>query len=247
MLVHFGQAPYAPAPAMIAVLEKHRQVRLNKIDDVTLDLRIGITETLRPRVLRSLKVLGFIDDEGVPTAEFAKLPGLSDADYMPFLADMLVDAYAPVLEDIGDKDMGDADAVEAAFRSFTPTGQIKRMVNLYLGLMSYAGVITEGPRKRGGKSPSAPASARTVRTPKQKSLPVVDPTPISEVTVTPTNATTQTVTLRSGGTVTLGYDASLFDLDDDDREFVLDLVLKVKNYENLRPVKGGTLAIEGGE
>ena len=60
--------------------------------------------------------------------------------------------------------------------------------------------------------------------------------------------TTQTVILKSGGTVTLGYNMSLFDLDDDDQEFVLDLVRKVKNYKGSRPnKKADTSTTEGGD
>lgn len=51
----------------------------------------------------------------------------------------------------------------------------------------------------------------------------------SQGTPTP-SANLRSVTLRSGGTVTLGLTVDLFSLDDFDQKFVLDLVKKVREY-----------------
>jgi hypothetical protein len=45
-----------------------------------------------------------------------------------------------------------------------------------------------------------------------------------------TRGTSQTVELESGGTLTLTYDLSLFELDEDDEEFVLGLIRQLRNY-----------------
>ena len=45
-----------------------------------------------------------------------------------------------------------------------------------------------------------------------------------------TQGHTQTVTLKSGGTVTLAYDGNMFEVTDEDEAFVLSLINKLRNY-----------------
>ncbi len=42
---------------------------------------------------------------------------------------------------------------------------------------------------------------------------------------------TQTVTLKSGGTVTLAYNVNMFEVDDEDEAFVLGLIKKLRGYQ----------------
>jgi hypothetical protein len=231
-LVHFGKAPYAPSGAVIAVLEKHRQVRLPKIDDPVLEARIGVSEALRPRVLASLELLEFIDGDGVPTAEFARLPNLTDADYKPAVAGMLRKVYAPIIEDVKAEDVGNPDAVEAAFRSFTPTGQIKRMVHLYLGLMAYAGVIAEAPRRRSKSDAPAPRPRVTSQNkPDVKEKVGQTPPPLDLPPATP-SAYSKSINLAGGaGSITLSGTVNPFALKGASRDFVFALIDLMDDYE----------------
>lgn len=243
-LVHFGKAPYAPASSIIAVIEKHRHVRLTKIDEAILDARIGITEALRPRTLAALEMLDLIDSDGVPTPVFAQIPNLSDAEFKPALGEMLRKAYAPIIEDLKADELGKADKVEAAFRSFTPTGQIKRMVNLYLGLMTYAELITEGPRTRGKSTsvasgvPSAPRIRTVTPTRTQTKAPEEKPF-VPPQDPPPQSAYSRSVDLAGGaGVITLSGSVNPFALKGASRDFVFAMIDLMDDYDVLNDEAG---------
>lgn len=230
-LEHFGKAPYAPSQSVIDVIEKHRQVGLTKIDDAVLDARVGITKALRPRTLASLEMLDFIKADGTISTEFARLAEVPDEHYKSALADMLRAAYKPIIDDLKTEDIGDAAKVEGAFRSFTPVGQIKRMVNLYLGLMSFAGVITQGPRTRGSKSTSTHgASPKTRNTHQsQQKPPPQGGTP--ERNPMPPSAYSRSVDLDgNAGTITLSGTVNPFALKGVSREFVFSMIDLMDDY-----------------
>jgi len=139
------RAPYASTGSITTVIEKHRQV-----GQLTMSLQrlqqIGVTEALAPRTMYALVFLGFYDENGNVTPEFDALRRVPEHDFKPRLAALLREAYAPILEVLDPATATPLD-VENAFRGFEPTGQIPRMVQLFMGLMIYAGVMPEDRRK----------------------------------------------------------------------------------------------------
>src|SRR5690349_20062494 len=125
-----GRAPYASAGSVQKVIEKHRQVGLQSVDLRKLQ-QIGITEALAPRTLYALEALGFYDNAGNVTPEFDALRKVPDHDFKPRLAALLREGYAPILEVLDPSVASQAD-VENAFRGFEPTGQISRIVQLFM-------------------------------------------------------------------------------------------------------------------
>jgi hypothetical protein len=159
MAVQIGaRAPYASTGSITAVIEKHRQVGLQSMSLQRLQ-QIGITEALAPRTMHTLTILDFYDDQGNVTPEFDALKKVPEHDFKPRLAALLREAYAPVLE-VLDPATATLLDVENAFRGFEPTGQIPRMVQLFMGLMIYAGVMPEDRRKAtpGGRPPGSRAA-----------------------------------------------------------------------------------------
>jgi hypothetical protein len=152
-----GQAGYASTGSITTVIEKHRQVGLQTMSLQRLQ-QIGVTEALAPRTMRTLVFLGFYDENGNVTPEFDALRKVPEHDFKPRLAALLREAYAPILE-ILDPATATLLDVENAFRGFEPTGQLPRMVQLFMGLMIYAGIMPEDRRKTatGGR----PAGSRT--------------------------------------------------------------------------------------
>jgi hypothetical protein len=148
-----GRAPYASTGSIKTVIEKHRQVGLQ---DVSLERlqRIGITEALAPRTLYALTFLGFYDEGGHVTPEFDAVRKVPEHDFKPALADLLKQAYAPILENLDPAVATQLD-VENAFRGFEPTGQLPRMVQLFMGLMAYVGLMPEPKRRAGAVSQAA--------------------------------------------------------------------------------------------
>jgi hypothetical protein len=109
----------------------------------------------------ALEALGFYDGNGNITPEFDALKKVPEHDFKPRLAALLREAYAPILE-VLDPATATQTEVENAFRGFEPTGQIPRMVQLFMGLMAYAEVMPEVKRRSGPtpgqQAPRAPKS-----------------------------------------------------------------------------------------
>jgi Family of unknown function (DUF5343) len=151
-----ARAPYASTGSIIKVIEKHRQMGLQTISLQRLQ-QIGVTEPLAPRTLQALIFLGFYDDNGDVTPEFDALRKVPEHDFKPYLADLLRKAYAPILEVLTPATASPMD-VENAFRGFEPTGQLSRMVQLFMGLMIYVDLMPEDRRKPstgGGRPPGS--------------------------------------------------------------------------------------------
>jgi Family of unknown function (DUF5343) len=145
-----SRAPYASTGSIITVIEKHRQVGLQTMSLQRLQ-QIGVTEALAPRTLHALTYLGFYDENGNVTPEFDALRHAQEHDFKPRLAALLREAYAPVLE-VFDPATATLLDVENAFRGYLPTGQLPRMVQLFMGLMIYADLMPEDRRKATGGS-----------------------------------------------------------------------------------------------
>jgi hypothetical protein len=154
-----ARAPYASTGSIIKVIDKHRQVGLQSISLQRLD-QIGITAALAPRTLQALTLLGFYDENGDVTPEFDALRHTPEHEFKPRLAALLREAYASILEVLDPATATPLD-VENAFRGFLPTGQIPRMVHLFMGLMIYAGLMPEE-RQRPRQEAARPTAARLI-------------------------------------------------------------------------------------
>jgi hypothetical protein len=161
-----GRAPYASMGSVQKVIEKHRQVGLQNVTLQRLQ-QIGITESLAPRTLSALEALGFYDGNGNITPEFDALRKVPEHDFKPRLSALLREAYAPILEVLDPATVTQTE-VENAFRGFEPTGQIPRMVQLFIQLMVYAGIMPQPePKRRTG------VTSQNTRTPRNR--PAADP------------------------------------------------------------------------
>ncbi len=133
-------APYAPPAALVSLINQHREGKLPRpITSASLG-RVGITESLIPRTLQALKILGLIDDNGKPTDEFEAFRLAKSSDFPKRLEAWLKAAYAPVFQVI-DPASAEPQQVRDAFRGFEPSGQQQRMVTLFLGLCAHAGLV----------------------------------------------------------------------------------------------------------
>jgi hypothetical protein len=129
---------------------------------ITLEVvtRAGITDSLAPRVLRTLEALDLLDGKGNPTPAFEGLRRAATADFKERLAEVIRAAYADVFQ-FTDPATDDVTRVADAFRVYDPPGQRKRMVTLFLGLCEAAGIVPEGKSKAGLKDAVARQKAAT--------------------------------------------------------------------------------------
>lgn len=160
-------APYAPTSAIMDLIERHRNKGLPAIVDADVLQRAGISTSLVPRTLQALKTLDLLDNEGRPSQVFENIRLAPTADYERSLTEWLNAAYADALSYV-DPATDDEVAFRDAFRKYTPTGQQSRMVSLFMGLFTAAGVMPlrqkqSTPRASGNGTPAKPAKVKSAQ------------------------------------------------------------------------------------
>ena len=161
-------APYAPTSAITDIINRYRSKGLPSPISKDVLGRIGVAESLIPRVLQALETLDLIDSDGKPTQTFESIRKATEPEYKQRLTDWLNTAYADALHYV-DPTSGDEVKVRDAFRGYVPTGQQARMVSLFMGLYAFAGVGPEkstqprqprSPQIRRATNPSPRSAAR---------------------------------------------------------------------------------------
>jgi len=180
-IVAGDRAPYTTTHCVVAVYEKHRQVRLRTID-VEMMPRIGVSESLARRTVQAMILLGFYDEDGQVTPAFDALRKMSEDEARAHLAALLREAYAEVLKYV-DPATATLEEIERQFRVFEPTGQVPRMVQLFIGLFAYVGIRepTDGAsranassRRAGRKKANTGSTATRKRTDAETTEPGVE-------------------------------------------------------------------------
>jgi hypothetical protein len=159
--------PYAPTSAILEVVDRFRNRGLQSPIGAEVLARIGISESLIPRTLQALRTLDLIDEEGKPSATLEGLHLAPETEYKKHLEAWLKSAYAPVFSFV-DPTKDDETRIRDAFRGYNPAAQQARMISLFTGLCTAAGLIAE-------KRESAPRSARVaasvpIGTPRQRTI-----------------------------------------------------------------------------
>lgn len=149
-------APYAPASGILDLIKRHRDKGLPSPVNADVLQRAGISESLISRTLQALTALDLVDDDGKPTAVLEGIRLAPESEYKQRLADWLTEAYADALQYI-DPATADETEIRDAFRSYKPVGMQPRMVTLFMGLFSAAGVRPERERQR--QAPNRTAKA----------------------------------------------------------------------------------------
>lgn len=230
------RAPYATTTSIIMVLEKQRRVGLDRIDATTLE-RMGIPESLRPRTIASLALLGFTEADGSASPEFARLKSVKDDEYKSAIWDILETVYEPVLGMLGNhlSDITTTD-VSNALRGYEPVGQLERMVQLFVGLMVYVDRMPEQGRRKGSDRATAPNGRQRSS---QKQAPVVRTneqplvTPLHETKKDPQALFARTVSLGEAvGSLTLSSNVNPLALTSATRDFFFQLVDLMEEYES---------------
>lgn len=158
-------APYAPASAILELIDRHRNKGLPAVVDADVLMRAGISGSLVPRTLQALKTLDLLTEDGRPSQVLEGLRLAPTSEYQKRLGEWLQATYADALSYV-DPTTDDEVAIRDAFRTYIPTGQQSRMVTLFIGLFTAAGVMAPrqkaAPPKRGpnGGSLARPSKPR---------------------------------------------------------------------------------------
>lgn len=177
-------APYAPASAILDLIERHRNKGLPPVVDGDVLARAGIPDSLAPRTLQALKVLDLLTEDGRPSQVFEGIRLAPTAEYQQRLTEWLNAAYADALSYV-DPATDDEVAIRDAFRKYVPNGQQARMVTLFTGLFTAAGVMPPkqkaappkrtlggnvAPRPNKGRTPPAPVIPNSFKLQPQMSM-----------------------------------------------------------------------------
>jgi hypothetical protein len=135
--------PYAPAAAVLGIVDRFRSKGLPTPIDAEVLGRAGVSLSLIPRTLQALRLLDLIDESGAPTDTLESIRLAPEAEYPATLAKWLEATYADVLQFVDPATATESNLTDA-FRSYQPQGQQPRMITLFTGLFRAAGI---GPEK----------------------------------------------------------------------------------------------------
>lgn len=158
-------APYAAPENVVRVLARARKGGVTRIDPDFL-LQIGIGDGMVARTQRAMEYLGFVTEDGSLTPLMGRYVEASEDDAQAVLLSAIRDAYAVVLRAV-DPATDDRQKVTNAFRTMKPSGQWGRMVTLFLGLCTAAGMevvdpVTNRPGKGSPPKERGAVARRTV-------------------------------------------------------------------------------------
>lgn len=168
-------APYAPTKAVTGVIDRYREVGLpNPLTTASLE-RVGVPASMGPRTLQALRFLGLIDEDGNRLESFEQLKRAKTDEYPAQLAEIVRAAYLPVFTVVDPATDTDT-ALADAFRGYEPGAQRQKMITLFRGLCSAAGIIEATHRPTGGapKKPTGGALAPRPKATAKRQTPQTD-------------------------------------------------------------------------
>ncbi len=159
--------PYATTSAILDIISRYRNRGLPFPVNAEVLARAGISESLIPRTLQSLKTLDLINEIGNPTETLEGIRLAPEAEYKKRLEDWLKGTYAGIFAFVDPTKDGSI-RIRDAFRGYDPVGQQDRMVALFEGLCTEAGLIE--PKSSAPHTTATPRSKASLHPRAQRNL-----------------------------------------------------------------------------
>ena len=193
-----------------------------KIDRSYLGSMAGNVQTYLMAALRSFEL---IEPDRTVTPMLKELT--KNPDGRPALIADLLNRFYPEIVELG-KNNATVLQLEEAFRKFGLAGNtVRKAATFYMHAAQYASIplsVHWTVRKAGSGHRDEAAT-------KRRSKPAGKATTQGQQTVRTQVGDSRSLTLRSGGTVTLAVSVNLFDLSKEDRNFVLGLIDDMSDYD----------------
>lgn len=167
-------APYAPAKAVLAVLDRFRERGLPDPLAVGTLEQIGIPTSNASRTLQALRFLGLIDEGGNRLPTFNDLRTAKTEDYPGLLAEIVRAAYLPIFTIVNPAEDSDT-ALADAFRGYVPASQWEKMIALFRALCVRAEITSAAPTVGAPKRSVGGARPRPQVAKKPEPQPRVEP------------------------------------------------------------------------
>lgn len=165
-------APYAPAKTVLDIVTRYRARGLAFPVNAEVLARAGVPESLVQRTLQALVTLGLFNEAGNPTETLEAIRLAPEEELKTHMQNWLKAAYADVFQFV-DPTTDDENRVRDAFRPYQPQGQQDRMVSLFLGLCTAAGLSAEKKSATPPRTVIARAVGRTAPPARSRTAPVV--------------------------------------------------------------------------
>jgi hypothetical protein len=180
----------------------------------------GVAGGIQPYLIGAFRQFGFIDENGFPQPVLHDL--VSKPDARKEIISGLLRRYYPKPTALGETNSTLLQLDEAFKEEYGQEGATREKAKrFFLAAAQWADLPLSPNWKVKASGPKSGSAGRTSRrTPAQPQIPRVDRAA----------GDTHSVDLKSGGTVTLSVSVNLFELDREDRDYVLELVDRLKGY-----------------
>ena len=213
--------PYVPFKTFLSAIESLEQGVPNQIDRSVLSSCSGVVQG---QLLASLKFLGLIDEQGVPQKVLHELVEMKES-RKSNLGRILENAYSDIfalnLVKMSPKQLEDAIENYGVTRA-----TLRKALAFFLKAARYAELPLSPLFKRKTRE-SSPRKKRNGSAQARRSQAETNPPAEPQSG----QGETKTINLRSGGSLTLILSVKFIEMEQEDRNFVFDLLDKLRAYE----------------
>lgn len=221
-------ATYMPFSSFSTAIDQMAAFMPNRIDRSAFPGFAGSVQTL---LLQTLRFLGLMNGDGKPTPPLHALAVKDEAARKAALGKILRERYAKLFA-LDLMKVTPQELAEEMAEYYGVAGETKeKAIRFFLSAAAYAG-IPMSPLLAKVKGPSGPGGPRKRRANKPKPDTTKAP---DDILILPDIGESHSVTLRSGGTLTLAASTKFFKLAAADRTFVFSLLDKLQEYEQANP------------
>lgn len=205
----------------------------------------GMSGGYQAQVLGALRALGLIDSDSQPTAELHTIAAGIDREFPAFMQRQISRLYP----EANALTRGTAGQLQQTFKEqYGISGStVQGAIRFYLEACRFAGVEVSPHFKAPTRAGSASPSRRTPPMQAPNRVGGSRKAPATIVAPTTSNSNTERVELISGGNLVLTMTLDLFALNAADREFVFDLIDRVKGYKARSETSSDQLSSQDGE